>query len=214
LRVRVTANEGVQQLTDKVRKALTSAKLRKKSFLLIIDEAQLLSDQALEEIRELSNIETPEQKLLQFLLVGQYELSHKLDSPEMRHLRQRININRFLSPLDPEETFQYIDHRLKQVGSSFAAVFEDQCRSLIFQLTSGCPRLINQLCDNALLIGMTEGRRKVNREVLQEAHETWQTDQFFTPNSSRALTYRGRQSSSPSRSGRAVRWCWYCWGLS
>jgi len=172
LKVRNTGNESVLELTDKVKKALTSAKLRTKSFVLIIDEAHLLSDQALEEIRLLSNIETPDQKLLQILLVGQYELSHKLDRPEMRHLRQRINVNRFLSPLNPEETFQYIDHRLKQVGSSFAAVFEDPCRSLIFKLTAGCPRLINQLCDNALLIGMTEGRQKINRKVLQQAHET------------------------------------------
>jgi len=197
LKVRITGNESVLELTDEVKKALTSAKLQKKSFVLIIDEAHLLSDQALEEIRLLSNIETPDQKLLQILLVGQYELSHKLDRPEMRHLRQRINVNRFLSPLNPEETFQYIDHRLKQVGSSFAAVFEDQCRSLIFKLTAGCPRLINQLCDNALLIGMTEGRRKVNRKVLQKAHETWQTDLVFTPQSSRAQTYRGRAATKP-----------------
>jgi type II secretory pathway predicted ATPase ExeA len=197
LEVKVTAKESVQQLTDKVKKSLTSAEHRKKSFLLIIDEAHLLSDQDLEEILQLSNIETYDQKLLQILLVGQHELSHKLDRPEMRHLRKRINVNRFLSPLNPEETFQYIDHRLKQVGSSFAVVFEDQCRSLIFKLTSGCPRLVNQLCDNALLIGMTEGRRKVNREVLQEAHETWKTDKIFTAKSSRALTYRGRRVIKP-----------------
>ena len=191
LKVRITGNESLLQLTNKVTKALTSAKLREKSFVLIIDEAHLLSDQALEEIRLLSNIETPDQKLLQILLVGQYELSHKLDRPEMRHLRQRININRFLSPLNPEETIQYIDHRLKQVDSSFAAVFEDQCRSLIFKLTGGCPRLINQLCDNALLIGMIGERRKVNRKVLEKAHEAWRTYRVLTPKSSRALTYRG-----------------------
>jgi type II secretory pathway predicted ATPase ExeA len=184
LKVRITGNENVLQLTDKVKKALTSAKLRKKSFVLIIDEAHLLSDQALEEIRLLSNIETPDQKLLQILLVGQYELSHKLDRPEMRHLRQRINVNRFLSPLNPEETFQYIDHRLKQVGSSFVAVFEDQCRSPIFKLTIGCPRLINQLCDNALLISMNEGLRKVSRKTLKKAMEVLQTDRIFTPPSS------------------------------
>ena len=123
LKVRNTGNGSVLELTDRVKKALTSAMLQKKSFVLIIDEAHLLSDQALEEIRLLSNMETPDQKLLQILLVGQYELSHKLDRPEMRHLRQRINVNRFLSPLNPEETLQYIDQRLKQVGSSFAGSF-------------------------------------------------------------------------------------------
>ncbi len=197
LKIRTTGNESVLDLTEKVKKALTSAKLQEKSFVLIVDEAHLLSDQALEEIRLLFNIETPAQKLLQILLVGQYELSHKLDRPEMRHLRQRINVNRFLSPLNPEESIQYVDHRLRQVGSSFAAVFEDQCRRWIFRLTEGCPRLINQLCDNALLICMTEGRRKVNRKVLEKAHEAWQTDLVFTPESSRARTYRGRAAIKP-----------------
>ena len=197
LKVRNTGNGSVLELTDRVKKALTSAMLQKKSFVLIIDEAHLLSDQALEEIRLLSNMETPDQKLLQILLVGQYELSHKLDRPEMRHLRQRINVNRFLSPLNPEETLQYIDQRLKQVGSSFAAVFEDSCRSLIFKLTSGYPRLINQLCDTALLIGMTEGRRKIDGKVLQKAQETWQTDLFFTSPSSQTRTHRGRAAIKP-----------------
>ena len=172
LEVRNTDNESVLELTDKVKKALTSAKLRKKSFVLIIDEAHLLSDQALEDIRVLSNLETPDQKLLQILLVGTYDLSHKLDRPEMRDLRQRINVNRVLSPLSPEETLQYIDHRLKQVGSRIAAVFEAPCRSLIFKLTRGYPGLINQLCDTALLIGMTEGQRKVNGDALQKSHVT------------------------------------------
>ena len=197
LKVRNTGNGSVLELTDKVKKALTSAKLQKKSFVLIVDEAHLLSDQALEEIRLFSNLETPDQKLLQILLVGQYELSHKLDRPEMRHLRQRINVNRFLSPLNPEETSQYMDQRLKQVGSSFDAVFEDYCRSLIFKLTSGYPRLINQLCDTALLIAMTEGRRKIDRKILQKAHETLQTDLVFTPLSSRSRTYRGRAAIKP-----------------
>ena len=151
---------------------------------MIIDEAHLLSDQVLEEIRLLSNIETPDQKLLHILLVGQYELSHKLDRPEMRHLRQRININRFLSHLNFSETIQYIDHRLQQVGSSFASVFEDNCKGPIFKMTKGVPRLINLLCDNALLIAMTEGLRKVNRQTLKKAMESLQTDRIFTPPSS------------------------------
>jgi type II secretory pathway predicted ATPase ExeA len=197
LKIRINGNESVLELEDKVKKTLSSAKVKEKTFVLIIDEAHLLSDQTLEEIRLLSNIETPDQQLLQILLVGQYELSHRLDRPEMSHLRQRINVKRFLSPLNPEETIQYADHRLRQVGSSFAAVFEDQCRSLIFKLTSGCPRLINQLCDNALLIGMTEGRRKVTPKVLQLVNETRQADRVSTTKSSRARTYRGRGAITP-----------------
>ena len=197
LKIKITRNESVLELTDKVKKALTSAKLREKSFVLIIDEAHLLSDQALKEIGLLSNIETSDQKLLQILLVGQYGLSHKLDRPEMRHLHRRINVKRFLSPLNPEETIQYVDYRLRQVGSSLASVFEDKCRSLIFKMTEGYPPLINQLCDNALLICMAEGLRKVNRKILKKAHEAWQTDLVFTPKSSKALTYRVNKPNKP-----------------
>jgi type II secretory pathway predicted ATPase ExeA/cell division septation protein DedD len=181
LGIRRTAGASVLGLTEKIKKALIKANSLGKHLLLIIDEAHFLADQALDEIRLLSNIETPDQKLLQILLVGQYELSHKLDRPEMRALRQRININRFLSPLNFAETILYIDHRLQQVGSSFAAVFEDNCRGPIFKMTKGVPRLINRLCDNALLISMAAGLRKVNRKTLKKAEAAIQTDRIFTP---------------------------------
>ncbi len=181
LRIKTTGLENVLELTDKVRNALLKAKHQDRHIILIIDEAHLLSDQALEEIRLLSNIETQDQKLLQILLVGQHELSHKLDRPEMRALRQRININRFLSHLNYSETIQYIDHRLQEVGGSFASVFEDKGKGLIYKWTQGVPRSINQLCDNALLIAMTEGQRRVNRKTLKEAKEALQTDRIFAP---------------------------------
>jgi len=181
LGIKATGAEKVLELTDAVKNALLEAKSRDRHLILIVDEAHLLSDQALEEIRLLSNIETPTQKLLQILLVGQYELSHNLDRPEMRHLRQRINVNRFLAHLNPADTITYIDHRLHQVGSSFASVFEGNCRRLIFKLTKGVPRSLNQLCDNALLICMAEGRRQVNRRTLKQAHEALQADRLSTP---------------------------------
>ena len=181
LGIKATGAEKVLELTDAVKNALLEAKSRDRHLILIVDEAHLLSDQALEEIRLLSNIETPTQKLLQILLVGQYELSHNLDRPEMRHLRQRIIVNRFLAHLNPADTITYIDHRLHQVGSSFASVFEGNCRRLIFKLTRGVPRSLNQLCDNALLICMAEGRRQVNRRTLKQAHEALQADRLSTP---------------------------------
>ncbi|MCL4503149.1 MAG: AAA family ATPase [Deltaproteobacteria bacterium] len=119
LSIPVEEKDGILELTDAVKELLKQAKSLNKQFVLIIDEAHLLSDQALEEIRLLSNIETEDQKLLQILLVGQYELSYKLDRPQMRHLRQRININRFLSPMNAYETRQYVDHRLRRVGFWF-----------------------------------------------------------------------------------------------
>ena len=197
LRIRITINESVLEIIDKVKKALISAKLGGKSFVLIIDEAHMLSNQALEELQLLSNIETPGQKLLQILLVGQYELSHKLRRPEMHHLRWRINIERFLSPLNPEETIQYADHHLKQVGSRLAFVLENKCRSLIFKMTQGSPPRINQLFDNALLICMNEGLRKINRKVLKRAYEARQTKLIFPPKSSKARTYRVNKPIKP-----------------
>jgi general secretion pathway protein A len=112
--IAIDEKQHILDLTDKVKTALVDANSLQRQLLLIADEAHLLSYQTLEEIRHLSNIETGDKKLLQILLVGQYELSQKLDRPEMRQLRQRLNINRFLSPLNAAETIKYIDHRLKK----------------------------------------------------------------------------------------------------
>jgi len=171
------------ELVDEVKKALINAAAEGRKYVLIIDEAHLLSDQSLEHMRLLSNIETPVRKLLQILLVGQYELSSKLEKPEMRQLRQRISINRFLSPLDSSESIQYIDHRLKVVGSSFHACFESDCNRFIYKLTNGVPRLINQICDNALLICKAEGHAKITKKVLGKADEALRSDIIFTPRS-------------------------------
>ena len=176
--------ENILELMEQIKEALIAARNQGQDYILIVDEAHLFPDDSLEQVRLLSNIEVPDSKLLQILLVGQYELSHNLNRPEMRQLRQRINISRFLSPLSPAETKAYIDHRLQRVGSSFTAVFEPQGEQLLYQLTSGVPRRINQLCDNALLSCMTEDLKKVNRRVLQKSHEALLTDIIFTPKAS------------------------------
>ena len=176
--------KSILEFTDEIKDALIEEKTKGRKYVLIIDEAHLLSDQSLEHIRLLSNIEIPQEKLLQILLVGQYELSYKLDRPEMRQLRQRISINRFLSTLDSLETIQYIDHRLKVVGSSFDFCFNSDCKHLIYQLTGGVPRLINQICDNALLICKAEGLEKVNKRILKKSDEALRSDLIFTPKSS------------------------------
>jgi general secretion pathway protein A len=171
----------ILEVVDDVKQALVEARDNRKIHALIVDEAHLLSDSSLEDIRLLSNLETPERKLLQILLAGQYELSRNLDRPELRQLRQQINISRFLSPLDADETLSYIDHRLKKAGADFDRCFEADCRSLIYSLSQGVPRQINHLCDNALLIAMTEGLRQVNRDALIKAGEALRADQTFTP---------------------------------
>jgi general secretion pathway protein A len=187
------AGKNVLELMDAVKNALAEFRRRERQVVLIIDEAHLLSDEALEEIRLLSNLESPREKLLQILLVGQYDLSHKLNRPEMQPLRQRLNVNRFLPHLTAAGTIQYIDHRLQQVGSSFASVLAEGTRGPIYKITRGVPRLINQLCDNALLISLAAGRRRVNRRTIRKAAAALQTDRLCT-------------LPSPSRRPSSRRW--------
>jgi general secretion pathway protein A len=120
----------------------------------------------------------------------------------MRQLLQRININRFLAPMDADETIQYIDHRLKMAGASFDACFEPNCRDLIYKMTNGVPRSINQLCDNALLVCKAEKLRKVNRKTLKKAGTALRSDVLFTP-SPRA----GRAASSRKSTSVAAVFC-------
>jgi len=173
--------ENLLDLIEQIREVLLEGREQGKNFVLIVDEAHLLSIESLEQVRLLLNLEIPQGKLLQILLVGQYELTHKLVRPEMLQLRQRINISRFLSPLTQSETLDYIDHRLQKVGSQYLACFEPTCDRMLYQLTEGVPRRINQLCDNALLHCMAEGLNKVNRQVLQKAHDFLHTDVIMTP---------------------------------
>ena len=171
-----TQGKGILELADDLKGALTKANLDDRQVVLIIDEAHLLSPGSLESIRLLSNIELTRNKLLQILLVGQSELGINLRKEGMRQIRQRININRVLSPLSPSETIEYIDHRLKIADSSFGERFEQSCRKLLYEMTEGVPRDINRLCDTALLVCMSEKGRKVTRSTLKKAYNALNAD--------------------------------------
>jgi general secretion pathway protein A len=178
--------KGILDLTDDIKIALTKASLRGQQVVLIIDEAHLLSIGSLEHIRLLSNIEITGKKLLQIMLIGQNELSHKLRRREMRQLRQRINVNRFLSPMSRSETIEYIDYRLRVAGSGFDKCFEAACKKFIYKMTGGVPRSINLLCDTALLICMTEkGGDKVTGRILKKAHDALHSDVIMAPKESK-----------------------------
>lgn len=177
----------VLELFDAVKDALVKARQEGRRFILIIDEAHLLSNEALEGVRLLSNIETRQEKLLQILLVGQYELSHKLDRVDMRQLRERININRFLSPMDQSETIDYIDHRLRVAGGNYNSCFEANCQKLIYSLTQGVPRRVNLLCDHALLVCASLRLRKVNKDVLKRARDASLSDRILAPKRARGV---------------------------
>lgn len=139
------------------------------NVVLILDEAQNLEPETLEEIRLLSNFETPTKKLLQILLVGQPELRPKLNLPQLRQLKQRIGLRCHIHPLNPEETRGYIRHRLRVAGATDPSLFSDPAVRRISEYAQGIPRVINIVCDHCLLIGYADQKRKIDQKVVGQA---------------------------------------------
>ena len=137
--------------------------------LLIIDEAQNLSNELLEEIRMLSNLETPQSKLLQIVLVGQPELDAKLSTPELRQLRQRVELRHAIRALGPQETAAYVRERLLIAGHDTGEVFTPAALRAVHARSSGIPRIINVLCDNALLIAFGQQALRIAASMIDEA---------------------------------------------
>jgi general secretion pathway protein A len=136
--------------------------------LLIIDEAQQLSAEMLEEIRLLSNLETPSSKLLQIMLVGQPELAEMLARPELRQLRQRVVMRHTLRPFTRDETATYVQERLRVAGYTGEPLFDKRALRALHELTGGVPRLVNVVCDGALLLGYGRGLRALGEAELRE----------------------------------------------
>lgn len=139
--------------------------------VLILDEAQNLTPETLEQVRLLSNFETPTDKLLQILLVGQPELKSKLQRPELRQLKQRIGLRCTIRPLTEDEVADYIRSRLRVAGSADLHLFTERAVRRIAEYTGGIPRLVNILSDHCLLIGYVEQKRKIEREIVEQAVE-------------------------------------------
>jgi general secretion pathway protein A len=125
---------------------------------LFIDEAQDMSDELLEQVRLLSNLETDQHKLLQIVLIGQPELRDRLERDELRQLRQRITVRYHLGPIDRHETVAYIQHRLLIAGSNGRPTFSRPAYRSVHRYSRGIPRLINAVCDKTLLCGYVQGR--------------------------------------------------------
>jgi general secretion pathway protein A len=138
-----------------------------KRALLIVDEAQNLAPQAIEELRMLSNFQLDNRALLQSFLVGQPELRRLMRSPSMQQLRQRVIAAYHLNPLDADETRAYIEHRLKHVGWEGDPKFEDKTFPLIHKFTGGIPRCINTLCTRALLAGFLSDKHTLGLKEIQ-----------------------------------------------
>ena len=158
---------------------------------LIIDEAQNLSPEVLESVRLLSNFETTKDKLVQILLVGQPELNDRLNAPQLRQLRQRITLRHHLRPLSRGECQQYIANRLKCAGAS-SEIFSTQAIEGVHHYSGGIPRLINVICDNAMISAYAMETSEIGDRFIQEV-----ADDLFLSNSAMRPTTVRRESPSP-----------------
>ncbi len=153
-----------------------------KNCVLMIDEAQNLPVEVLERVRTLSNLQTESSSLLQIVLVGQPELMSNLDDPRLPQLRQRVGVWHEIGPLDREETRNYIRHRLKLAGAADPSeLAPDAVCDRVFSVTRGIPRLVNQVCDTALVIAYGRDARVLTTEYVEEARRELRLDEPPTP---------------------------------
>jgi len=161
----LTKVERLRRLNEAARQRLSKGG----NVVLLVDEAQNLGRNEMENLRLLSNLETPKHKLIQIVLSGQPELDAKLNQPELRQLAQRIALKRYITPLKKTETFEYVQHRLQIASYNGPPLFNDQAREMIWAYSGGVPRKINVLCDNALLIAYALRRKTIGADVVEEA---------------------------------------------
>ena len=139
------------------------------NVVLFVDEAQNLSPQAMEQVRMLSNLETDQHKLIQMVLCGQPELKKRLARSDLRQLRQRITVRYHLLPLTREDVVHYIDHRLRVAGCNGGVFFDSSAVSELYKHSHGGPRVINAVCDNALLAGYVAQTRTIDGNCIKKA---------------------------------------------
>jgi len=162
-----TANKNKSELLMELMRFVIARSQKNLTNVLVIDEAHHLSPDILEEIRLLTNLETAQSKLLQILLVGQPELDDKLDSNELRQLKQRIAFRAHLLPLDLGETQQYIERRLQLAGAdSGNPLFPAPASAAVYRHSRGIPRLINTICENALIAAYAKQSKVVTPEII------------------------------------------------
>src|SRR5512139_2009448 len=164
-----------------------------RKVLLIVDEAQNLSNRVLEEIRMLSGVETTKEKVLRIILAGQPELNEKLDSPELVQLAQRVRLRFHLSALSEQDLQAYVLHRLEVAGSGGRKIFQDDIYPLLYKYTGGTPRLVNTLCETAMMSAYAAERDFVTLEDLKAAIDELQWVEFAqrtrgVPTTGRPLT--------------------------
>ena len=157
-----------KSLVDTLNRHLLAAHARGRRTILLVDEAQNLSREVLEQLRLLTNLETAKQKLLQIILIAQPELREILARDDLRQLAQRVTGRYHLDPLSREESGQYIDHRLKVAGA-LGEVFDDAAKQEVFNLSGGVPRIINVICDRAMLGAYSRESRHIGKNLVERA---------------------------------------------
>ncbi len=167
------------ELTEELNEYLLEAAAKGKNCVLLIDEAQNLDPQVLEQIRLLSNLETETEKLLQIVLIGQPELGEKLALHELRQLNQRITARYHLKPLSDKEVLHYVAYRLHVAGGRRQVKFARRAIKAVYRISKGTPRVINALCDRALLIGFTREVRVITPGIVHRAHREIRGDAIF-----------------------------------
>jgi general secretion pathway protein A len=170
-----------QELIDTLYDFLLALLPLRASAVLIVDEAQNLPLQVLEQLRILSNLETDKEKLLQIIMVGQLNLQTLLRSPELKQLDQRVSIRFELKPLTREEIPLYISHRLRVAGGSNSVSFMPKALRVVHYYTGGIPRLINLICDRALLGAFSARSNKVTHDLVERAAETLELQPITRP---------------------------------
>ena len=163
----VTKGRSKGQLISDVKRFLMKQREMRRDVVLVVDEAQNLSSKVLEEVRLLGNLETARDKLLQILLVGQPEMRRLIAAPELRQLNQRITVKFHLGTLSAADVSGYIDHRLKVAGLSENGLFDANAKAAVFEAAGGVPRLVNVICDQALLEAYVKDERLVNHETVR-----------------------------------------------
>jgi general secretion pathway protein A len=175
---------------------LIEQRARGRRVIAVIDEAQNLSLEALEELRMLSNLETEKSKLIQIVLVGQPNLRDSLESPSLEQLRQRVTVRYHIDPLDAEETARYVNHRLKRAAIAAPLQFPRDVTDTVHARSGGVPRLINVICDAVLLCGYAEECRLIDQTLVRTA-----VDELETSSVLRRTSRTSSSSSTPSTSG-------------
>lgn len=167
--------------------------------VLIIDEAQNLTSELLEEVRMLSNLETDGGKLLQIILVGQPELRQTLDTPELLQLRQRIQIGCHIQPLNAEEVKEYVYYRMERAGNRDAVQFSDKALYLIHEQSRGIPRLINILCDYLLIDSFANQKDTVNEADVSDIITELDFERQYWQSGSSTASEGGQQGHQPTK---------------